>query len=87
MTPGVAKSALPVSAVERHIRSWLDEFVVGLNLCPFARPLLDAANLRIAICEDSDPEALRRAFLLELDYCKAAPSVKLPPPCWPFPMH
>ena len=67
MTPGVAKSALPVSAVERHIRSWLDEFVVGLNLCPFARPLLGANNLRIAICEDSAPEALRRAFLLELD--------------------
>jgi hypothetical protein len=56
-----------VSIAQRHIRAWLDEFVVGLNLCPFARPLLDAANLRIAICEDSDPEALRRAFLLELD--------------------
>ena len=63
----MAKSATPVSAVERHIRAWLDEFVVGLNLCPFARPLLGAKNLRIAICEDSAPEALRRAFLLELD--------------------
>jgi hypothetical protein len=63
----VAKSALPVPAAERHIRAWLDEFVVGLNLCPFARPLLGATNLRIAICEDSAPEALRRAFLRELD--------------------
>jgi hypothetical protein len=53
---------------ERDIRRWLDEFVVGLNLCPFARPLLDAPNLRIAVCEESDTTALRRAFLHELDY-------------------
>ena len=52
---------------ERHIRAWLDDFVVGLNLCPFARPLLGAANLRIAICEETEPASLRRAFLRELD--------------------
>jgi uncharacterized protein len=50
-----------------HIRRWLDDFVVGLNLCPFARPLLGAPNLRIALCEDTDLAAMRRAFLLELD--------------------
>ena len=53
--------------VERHIRRWLDDFVVGLNLCPFARPLLGAANLRIAVCEETDTMAMRRAFLQELD--------------------
>jgi uncharacterized protein len=53
--------------VERHIRCWLDEFVVGLNLCPFARPLLGAPNLRISVCEESGAEALRKAFLQELD--------------------
>jgi hypothetical protein len=52
---------------ERHIRRWLDDFVVGLNLCPFARPLLGASNLRIAICEERDPSALPRAVLHELD--------------------
>ena len=52
---------------ERHVRAWLADFVVGLNLCPFARPLLGAANLRIAICEESDTASLRRAFLQELD--------------------
>lgn len=53
--------------VERNIRRWLDDFVVGLNLCPFARPLLGAKNLRIAVCEDTDTPALRRTFLQELD--------------------
>lgn len=53
--------------VERHIRRWLDDFVVGLNLCPFARPLLGAENLRIAVCEETDIAAMRRVFLQELD--------------------
>lgn len=54
--------------VERHIRHWLDDFVVGLNLCPFARPLLGASNLRITVCEEYDIATLRRAFLQELDF-------------------
>jgi hypothetical protein len=55
------------AAVEGHIRSWLEQFVVGLNLCPFARPLLTAEALRIAITDDTDRAQLRRFFLLELD--------------------
>jgi hypothetical protein len=56
--------------VEKHVRAWLEDFVVGLNLCPFARPYvlqgaLLADSLRIALCGDTQPEALRRAFLEE----------------------
>lgn len=52
---------------EEHIRSWLTQFVVGLNLCPFARPLLDSDALRIAICRQHSVAQLQRAFLVELD--------------------
>ena len=52
---------------ESHIRQWLADFVVGLNLCPFARPLLGAPNLRIVICAASEEEELRSAFLQELE--------------------
>ena len=52
---------------ERHVRRWLRDFVVNLNLCPFARPLLGAANLRIAVCEQDSTDDLRRTFLQELD--------------------
>lgn len=62
------QALLVTGRVERHIRHWLNDFVVGLNLCPFARPLLGATNLRIAVCEESDIAALRRAFLQELDF-------------------
>ena len=56
-----------VAEAEAHIRSWLAACVVGLNLCPFARPLLGAPNLRIAVCTVSDNAAMRSAFLQELD--------------------
>lgn len=52
---------------EGHTRRWLAEFVVGLNLCPFARPLLDSPQLRIAVCDAVDDSALSRFFLSELD--------------------
>lgn len=52
---------------EAQTRRWLAEFVVGLNLCPFARPLLDSKQLRVAVCGEVDPAGLQRAFLAELD--------------------
>lgn len=58
---------------EARTRRWLAEFVVGLNLCPFTRPVLDTEQLRIAVCGDSDPESLQRAFLLELDLLQSRP--------------
>jgi hypothetical protein len=64
--------ASPGAAAE-HTRRWLDEFVVGLNLCPFARPLLDDPALRITVCDDARPEALHHAFLRELDLLQSSP--------------
>jgi hypothetical protein len=64
-------------AVEKQVRAWLDEFVVGLNLCPFAKPFVlpgqrGADRLRIAICMGEEPEALRSAFLQELDLLQSS---------------
>ena len=53
--------------VEKHIRAWLQTFIVELNLCPFARPVIAADTLRIAVCESEDLNQLTQAFLSELD--------------------
>ena len=53
---------------EQHIRRWLEEFVVGLDLCPFARPLLGSQALRIAVRPETGLAAVRKAYLEELDY-------------------
>lgn len=66
MTSG-AEAVVSSATALAQIRVWLAEIVVGLNLCPFARPLLAADNLRIEICHLTSTEALRNAFLGELD--------------------
>ena len=67
MAVGSMVSAITPATAEATIRRWLASFVVGLNLCPFARPLLGAEGLRIAICNETTSPALRLAFLQELD--------------------
>ena len=57
----------PVSeVVEYRVRSWLARFVVDLNLCPFARPLVTSDALRIVVCEAEQREAIAEAFVTEL---------------------
>ena len=58
---------MTVKSAERRTRAWLESFVVGLDLCPFARPLLHADNLRIATSAATGPEDIREVFLRELD--------------------
>ena len=62
-----ASAAVDPATAQARIRAWLAEFVVGLNLCPFARPLLGTDKLRIEICNQTSSEQLRMAFLSELD--------------------
>lgn len=59
-------------SVERHIRTWLETFVVGLGLCPFAAPLLQADNLRISLSPARASDELRLAFLHELDVLQSS---------------
>ena len=60
-------SVVESSSVEKHIRAWLQSFIVELNLCPFARPLIADPALRINVCEVNNSEQLHYAFLAELD--------------------
>ena len=64
-------------AAERHIRNWLEVFVVGLDLCPFARPVLTGDSLRICMSEAATPEDLRLVFLQELDLLQNTPEQEI----------
>lgn len=70
-------SVTDVARVRAHTLRWLAEFVVGLDLCPFARPLLVADTLRIAVSEAESSESLRRVFLLELDLLQSTPEYEI----------
>lgn len=44
--------------VEKAVRQWLDNVVIGLGLCPFAKPVVAAGKLEITVSEASDPDSL-----------------------------
>ena len=53
--------------VERKTLGWVKDFVVGLNLCPFARPLLASDALRVTVCEATEDEVVAGALLDEIE--------------------
>lgn len=47
-----------VERVTARTRDWVERFVVGLGLCPFARAPLEADALELRVCLDDDPAEL-----------------------------
>lgn len=58
--------------VERKTLGWVKDFVVGLNLCPFARPLVASDALRMTVCEATDDEGVAEALLAEIELIQKA---------------
>jgi hypothetical protein len=46
------------------VRNWILKFVIGLNLCPFAKPALNANSIHFAVCR----KKTRASFLKELEF-------------------
>lgn len=59
---------IPEVVAERKTRAWLSEFVVGLNLCPFARPVVTSDTLRVVVCLAEGEEGVAKALLDEIDF-------------------
>lgn len=55
------------SAVVEQTRRWVENVVVGLNLCPFAAPVVRQQSIRYAESEARDDETVLQDFLTELD--------------------
>jgi hypothetical protein len=53
-------------AVIAHTRSWLAHVVIGLGLCPFAKPVFVKEQIRYVVSNVETPEALLEALLDEL---------------------
>lgn len=53
----------PIEATTR----WLDDVVIGLNLCPFAAKPLASGRVRFVDCSAVDPEAIYRDLLVEVE--------------------
>ena len=63
--------------VERKTLGWVKDFVVGLNLCPFARPLLASDALRVTVCEATEDEGIAGALLDEIELIQTASEAEI----------
>ncbi|MGB1238493.1 MAG: DUF1415 family protein, partial [Pseudomonadales bacterium] len=48
-------------------RQWIEKIVVGLNLCPFAAPVIKQASLHYALTQAEETVGLQQFFLAELE--------------------
>ena len=58
--------------IEQITRQWVETMVVGLNLCPFAAPVVRDNSLRYAVTQAQESESLVAAFLAEIELILAA---------------
>lgn len=57
---------------EALTQAWVDAMVVGMNLCPFAAPVVKQATIHYAIEMGDKDDAVIQAFLAELDRIQAS---------------
>ncbi|TGN40156.1 DUF1415 domain-containing protein [Marinobacter confluentis] len=62
--------------IEQVSRQWLEEIVIGLNLCPFARRELVNNRVRFAVSEADSEEALLRGLQEELRFLEEHPDTE-----------
>ncbi len=56
-----------IARIESATKHWLEQAVIGLNLCPFARREYEAERVRFAVCEGVKTEEMLLCFAAELE--------------------
>jgi len=64
-----------IEGAQRAIEGWLTEVVVGLNLCPFARPVLTDDTLRLVVSQARNKETLLEEVRDELRLLVNTPEI------------
>jgi uncharacterized protein len=66
-----------VSIYQTAVSQWLDRFIVGLNICPFAKRPLAQQLVRISVVESAVETELTQALLAELATLVDTPRTEL----------
>jgi hypothetical protein len=67
-----AAKSCPVEAC----RTWVDSMVIGLSLCPWAKPVRDSGGLRYTVTHAREAEGLSAALLHEIDLLQSDPEIE-----------
>ena len=66
-----------IDTAPRLTRDWVERVGGGLNLCPFAAPVVKAGTIRYHVSEAEDEDRLLRDFLMELSRLVETPENEL----------
>ena len=66
-----------IADVSRQVQQWLEEVVIGLNLCPFAAKPNRNKQIKIHVCEAANEEQLLEAIYQELRVLDETPVTEL----------
>jgi uncharacterized protein len=76
-TTVIRMPAEPLNPAIQSTRGWLEDAVVGLNLCPFAKAPWVKGQVHFAVCASDDPRGVLDALGAEMDALVTAdPSVR-----------
>lgn len=64
----------PIDPYRESTIAWLETFVIGMNLCPFAAKPWQRDQIRIEVCTDNSLQAQATFFLTELNALIQAPA-------------
>jgi uncharacterized protein len=69
-------SALPLDSLDplSATRCWLEQAVIGLNLCPFARAVTVREQIRFVVSGAADTDALLDELVRELQFLRDTPA-------------
>lgn len=73
-----AQQGYTTEQIEQLTRQWVETMVVGLNLCPFAAPVVRDNTLRYAVTKAQNSESLAAAFMTEVELLLAASEKEIP---------
>ena len=65
------KNSPNANAVIAHTRCWIEQVVIKLNLCPFARKPFENGKIRLVVSTAEQPETLRADLQTELEFLHA----------------
>lgn len=58
-------------------RNWISNIVIGLNLCPFAKPVFEQEKIRYTICLKERESEILELLTRELEILTSTPSEKI----------
>ena len=61
---------MTIQNIEQQVWQWLDQVVIGLNLCPFAKKPRVNQQIKVAICQAENDEQLITEFMKELEFLR-----------------